>query len=515
MSKIKSLFMATLIILTFSLTASAASDELKIGVVGFVTNLEPTDQYNSWTVMRFGAGEALVRLDNHMNPKPWLAESWSLADDKLTWTFKIKEGVKFSNGRTMTAEAVKNSLERTFETGPRAKASFFVPEWIRTENGQVIIKTTKPTPNLPGCMADPLFLIIDTSSDPSKIAMEGPICTGPYKFESFSKSLSVMARNEYFWGGQTPFAKVRIQTIDDTNVRSMSLQAGEIDFAVNIAASDLDLFKSNRDFDVHEISSLRVVLSFINYHGPLADKNLRRAMVQALNREAYAKHLLHNTFTLAKGPIPPSLDYGFEALKETNPYSIEAARKLLAESGYKDMDGDGFVEDKDGRQLVLRHIIYSSRAELPLVAEASQADLAKIGLKVKIENLDFATLGENQAKGNFDMSIGNAITANTGDPEHFLREYWKTRNETNRNSNHDYYSNAEVDRRLDELSVEFDRAKRREIIMEIQQILIDDAASFFYVYPKTNVVSNQRLVGVHMFPADYYWVTKDIRPAKK
>ena len=92
---------------------------LKVGVTNFADTLEPMENYFSWVVMRYGMGETLTQFDEKMNIQPWLAESWEISDDKLTWTFKIRD-VKFSNGRPLTAEAVKASLERSFKKNNRA-----------------------------------------------------------------------------------------------------------------------------------------------------------------------------------------------------------------------------------------------------------------------------------------------------------------------------------------------------------------------------------------------------------
>lgn len=493
---------------------AAPADTVKIGVVGFCDSLEPTEQYFSWVVTRYAIGETLVRFDEKMNLQPWLAESWSLGDDKLTWTFKIRDGVKFSNGNAMTAEAVKQSLKRTFAMSKRASANFFEYDFIAAEGNNLVIKSKKPTPSLAGCLADPLFLIVDASADKGgNFATEGPVCTGPYSVKSFTKGLTVVQRNPHYWDGEVPFKEVIIQTIDDTNTRTMALQSGEIGFAVNVAASDVSLFRNDPNFTVDEIASLRSVLSFMNQHGPLADLKLRQAVIRALNREAYAKHLLHDTFTPGKAPVPPSLDYGFGELKDQNTYNVDSAKALLAEAGYKDADGDGFVE-KDGKKLTLRHVIYNSRAELPILAEASQADLKKIGVDVKVESYDYTSLLDMQEEGNYDLLIWNVITVNTGDPEHYLRELWKTHSENNKNTNTSGYSNPQVDELLDRLSVEFDSAERRRIIIDVQQRIMDDAASIFFAYPETNIIyNNTMLLGVKMVPSDYYWLTKNIRPA--
>ena len=118
--------------------------EITIGVTSFADTLEPTEQYFSWVVSRYGVGETLVRFDENGEIVPCLAESWEISEDQLTWTFKIREGVKFSNGDDMTPELVKASLERTFELSDRA-VSFFEPASMEVDGQNLLIKTTELT----------------------------------------------------------------------------------------------------------------------------------------------------------------------------------------------------------------------------------------------------------------------------------------------------------------------------------------------------------------------------------
>ena len=104
--------------------ATDSKEVLKVGVTNFADTLEPTENYFAWVVMRYGVGESLTKFDKEMKVTPWLAESWKIGDDKLTWTFVINKDAKFSNGKPVTAQAVKDSIERTFVKSKRAKTFF-------------------------------------------------------------------------------------------------------------------------------------------------------------------------------------------------------------------------------------------------------------------------------------------------------------------------------------------------------------------------------------------------------
>lgn len=489
---------------------SAAGGEITIGVTSFADTLEPTEQYFSWVVSRYGVGETLVRFDEEGELNPCLAENWEVSEDELVWTFKIRESVKFSNGTDMTPEMVKASLERTYELSDRA-ITFFEAASIDVDGQNLKITTTEPVANVPGSLADPLFLIVDTEADTDKFAMEGPICTGPYAVESFSPTEScTVVKNEYYWDGEVPLDRVTLKCIDDQTTRSMALQTGEIDVAYNLKVENLVDFENDENIQVMELDSLRSTFSFMNENGVLGDKVLRQALIRGLDRETYCNVLLEGGASAGKAPVPPTLDFGFDELNDENAYDPEGAKALLAEAGYQDVDGDVFVETPEGEPLELNFVIYISREELNVYAQAAQASLKEIGIKVTLETVSYETLLDVRDAGNFDMLIWNVLVANTGDPEKYLRESWYSTSPSNQTG----YNNPEVDRLLDELATEFDDTARKDLTIQIQQLIMDDAATVFFGYETTYLYSNKRVTGLSLYPMDYYWLTKDVALAE-
>lgn len=484
--------------------------EITIGVTSFADTLEPTEQYFSWVVSRYGVGETLVRFDENGEIVPCLAESWEISEDQLTWTFKIREGVKFSNGDDMTPELVKASLERTFELSDRA-VSFFEPASMEVDGQNLLIKTKEPVAILPGSLADPLFLIVDTQADTDAFAMEGPICTGPYAVESFSPTDScVVVRNEYYWDGEVPLDKVTLKCIDDQTTRSMALQTDEVQIAYNLKTENLADFEDSGEYNIQQLESLRSTYAFMNQNGVLGDKALRQAVIRGLDKETYCDTLLEGGATAGKAPVPPTLDFGFDELKDENAYDPDGAKVLLEEAGYKDTDGDGFVETPSGEKLELNFVIYTSREELNVYAQAAQASLKDMGINVKLNTVSYETLLDMRDSGEFDMLIWNVLVANTGDPEKYLRENWYSTSSSNQMG----YSNPQVDELLDQLVTEFNEDTRKNLIMQIQQLIMDDAATVFFGYETTYLFSSKSVTGVKMYPMDYYWLTKDISLAE-
>ena len=482
-------------------------DTMTIAVTSFADTLEPTEQYFSWVVARYGIGETLVKFNEEGELVPCLAEEWNNSEDGCTWTFQIRENVKFSNGDDMTPELVKASIERTFEKSDRA-VSFFEPESIEADGQNLIIKTKEPVAVLPGSLADPLFLIVDTNEDDSKFAMEGPVCTGPYVVRSFDPTAScVVERNENYWDGEVPLKEVELKCVDDQTTRSMALQSGEVQIAYNLKTENLADFENKDDYNIQTIQSLRSTYAFMNQNGPLADITLRRAVIMGLDRETYCNQLLEGGATPGKAPVPPTLDFGFDELNDENAYDPEGAKKLLEDAGYKDMDGDGYVEQKNGDKLELSFVIYTSREELNVYAQAAQASLKKIGIHVELNVVSYETLLDMRDSGSFDLLIWNVLVANTGDPEKYLRENWYSTSASNQMG----YKNEKVDKLLDQLVKEFDEEKRKELTIQIQQEIMNDAATVFFGYETTYLITSSKVSGATLYPIDYYWLTKDVR----
>ena len=488
-------------------SSDSSNDVLKVGAISFAGTLEPTENYFSWAVVRYGVGETLIKFDDHMNAKPWLASSWKQSDDKLTWTFTINDKVKFSNGNALTAEAVKASLERTFAKSKRAKTFFNYTEM--TANGQELtIKTDKPYYNLPNLLGDPLFLIMDVTAEANgrDIAKEGPIGTGPYVVTSFTKERAELARNDNYWDGKPGFGKVEIPSINDANTRAMALQAGDVDMAVSIGPGEYGIFQNDKKFTIYEESSLRDVFVRMSQKGKLKNANLRAALIAGADRESYAKNLMKDTFIAGKAPLPPSIDYGFNQLRDPNKYNVERAKELLKREGYIDTNGDGIV-DKDGENLVLDFYAYTSRPELPLYAEALQADYKKIGVDLQIKIIDYAVLDTLAQSGDYDMLISSVVTANTGQPVWFLKQYWGTGAEANGSG----FSNPRFDELLALGESANDPLVRRNALINAQQLMLDDSIALFLGYPKINIVGNNNIDGIKISPSEYYIITKDLK----
>lgn len=482
-------------------TTNESTNSITVGINNFHTNLDPASEFNGWFVSRFGIGETLVKFNENMEIEPSLADSWERLDS-LTWRFHIREGVKFHNGKEVTAKNVKSSLERALKLNPRTQDLLFIDN-ITAEGQNLTITTKAPHEALLGNIAEPITTIVDTSLDKTTLN-KAPICTGPFKVKPYNGSSEVVVeKNEDYWGDKASLNKVIFKYIQDDNTRSMALQSGEIDAATNIPSTNMTLFQNNNNYTIDKISSLRIIMSYVNLEKDLLkDPALRKAMALGVDRETYANTLLNGSALPAVGSFPGSLPFGNKNLKGYK-YDKALATKILNDAGYKDTDGDGILE-KDGENIELNLAFYTTRSELPIIAEAMQAQLKEIGIGIKLQS--YETVSKVLSSGDFDLCLYSVNTATSGDPQGFLETYFKTGG----SENYGKYSNKEVDELIDKLRVEQDTKKRHEIAIEVQQRLIDDNACIFLVTPMLNIISKSSISGLKMYPIDYYILNNNV-----
>ena len=488
----------------------SAGGTMKIGSIQSSATLDPTNGYDYWYMLRYGVCETLLQFDENMVPSGWLVEDdYTVSEDGMTWTFHIKDGITFSNGNPFDAAAAKATIERAQEMVGAAGAAF-PAQSIEADGNTLTITTEKPIPTMPYLLADPVFVMYDTSVDLSNAIEEGVIGTGPFVFTAFdpiSFNTSVV-KNENYWGGDVKLDGIDFVINTDPTALSMALSNSEVDAAYGLDATTIKDFDGLADFRIELTSSMRTDFAFLNQSEgrPLQDEVLRQAIIRACDRDLYCATILNNMFVAGKTPLTAALPYGFDKITDPNAYDLAGANALLDEAGYKDIDGDGFRETPAGEPLVLTWVSYTARAELDSITQAAQIDLTDIGININLSNRDQSSAWNALTAGDFDLCCMSISMASAGDPENSLRSYFATHTEANNNYNAYGYSSEAVDALLEELSSEFDKSRRAEIITDIQTEIVNDSAVWNLCYPTINFVVKSNTSGVISHPCDYYWV---------
>jgi len=494
--------------------APAASGKTQLNVATELTNstMDPAGSSYNWFPLRWGICETLFKFNDDMTVAPWLAQSAEVADDGLTWTIKLTDGVVFSNGEPMTATKVVESIERLYEVTDPEKGGSGEPQGFMTytsitaddASNSFTIVTTVPTIDLPGCLAYPWTAILDVAgSEGIDTTVYGFIGTGAYVVTYNDPESNIqLARNENYWDGEVPFETVNIMKLAEASTRAMALQDGSADFAINIAAADRAVLAADDSYVVDVTGGNRIGMCFINFDGVLGNDTLRKAVVMAIDGASVSEISVNGAYSYTHNSVLP----GYEV---NNPYEYDpdAAMKLLDDAGIVDTDGDG-IRELDGKNIELNYIGSKSRQQ-DVIAQAHGALIEAIGIKVNISIPESAS--EARTNQGFDLIFNNEVTMHTGDPGNFMLHWYGT-HETVSSNFGNYHSDA-YDALYEQLEGEFDSAKRQAIFAQLAQILVDDAAAIAYGSYSFNICSAKTVNGVHSATCDYYWVTKDITPA--
>ena len=229
---------------------------------------------------------------------------------------------------------------------------------------------------------------------------------------------------------------------------------------------------------------------------------MRQAISMAVDKENFTKVLLNDNGAPAKGPFPANLPFGGDAVKDL-PYDLEGAKKLLREAGYVDTDGDGYV-DKNGKNLELRYLTYTSRQELPLLAEALQGALDKIGVKLKVNATDnHKTFIKN---GEYDIYAKAIVTAPTGDPEYYFTSHIVP----GAVDNAGFYNSDIMAELENEMHNTYGNKERSNIAVKMSQQILDDAALFYASHLRMSFVMKPNVEGFTAHPSDYYEICPEL-----
>ena len=463
-------------------------------------NVNPHDAYSGWACIRYGIGETLVKYSDTMEIEPWLAKEWENVDE-LTWKITLQDNVKFSSGRDMDAEAVKECLEHLTENHERAKNDLKIDSM--EADGQILtIHTSEPKPALLNYLGDPYGCIIDVDEG---VTDDGIVVgTGPYvATELVTDDHLKLVKNENYWDGNVNIDEITVRTISDGDTLALALQSGEINAAYGMAYASYPIFENDK-FQFTSVQTSRSFYVQMNYASPVvADDAVREAIAMGIDKESFVKVLQNGYGYVATGAFPDTVAFGGSTLNAKT-YDPETAKAVLEEAGWTDSDGDG-IREKDGQKLTIRWLTYPSRQELPLLAEAAQSTLKEIGIEVQINaTADHNTICKDPAA--WDVYVGANVNCGLGDPTNFFSTHCLDASTKNRGQ----YHSDDLEELAVKLNSTFDVTERNQIAIEMQQQLLDDDAFVFCSFLKMSMISQANVTGLTAHACDYYELTADL-----
>ncbi|MFC3748310.1 ABC transporter substrate-binding protein [Paenibacillus sp. GCM10012306] len=431
----------------------------------------------------FNVFEGLLKPNDKGELYPAVAESYEVSPDGLTYTFKIRSGVKFHNGKTVTSADVKYSYDRLAGTAtgkPLSTAYESVASIEAPDASTVVFKLKENNSSFLTSLTAASGAIIPEGYEDSN---KTPIGTGPFKFKEYlpGQRLVVEKNSDYYVKDIPSLDQVEFRIITDSEAALLALKSGEADIYPRIGTERLEEV-ADKFNAVSAPQNLVQLVTFNIARKPFNDVKVRQAINYAVNKdEIIAGVALGKGTKLGSNLSPVLAKYYQEGLEDKYATDIEKAKSLLAEAGYP----NGFETTLSVPSNYQFHVD---------TAQVFAQQLAQIGIKVKIEPVEWAVWLERIYKGrDYDLTIIGLD--GKLDPYSILNKYL-----SDSPNNFFNYKNPEFDETLKAAVKEVDDAKRVELYKKAQTILADDAAAVYIMDPNLNVAISKKLTGYKQYP---------------
>lgn len=491
---------------TTTTTTTGAGEEkvLRIGIGIDADTLFPASQTTTTisNIVKFFA-EPLFTINEEGKIVPLLAENYSVSDDGLTYTVRLKRGIRFQDGTPLNATAVKFTFEKILDPNivvPQ-RGYYKVIESVEViDEYTVEFRLKYPYAPFLGLLASEAAAIISPTAFNKlgdKVFTEPRgLGTGPFQFQEWVRGERiVLVRNENYWGQKPYFDKIIFYIIPDAQTREAKLLSGELDLIMQPPATDIQRLENTPGIKVLKGLSTRAMYIGINtLKGPLADKRVRQALNYAIDKEALVENVLFGLGKVMDSPLP---DYviGHEKLGPY-PYDPDKARQLLAEAGYP----NGFhvkLYTPVGRYLFDKELAQAIAQYLRQVG--IDAEVVPVADWPTYVQMILAPANESQLEL---FLLGWAPTV--PDPHFYLYPRFHSSQWPPNGFNDFFYSNPEVDRLLDEGVKTLDPQLRQEIYANASRLIWEDAPNIFLHLQYLVIAQTDRLEGVKLLPNEMF-----------
>lgn len=444
----------------------------------------------------------LVELDEHLRVVPRLAASLE-HPDPLTYIVSVRRGVRFHDGRPLTAEDVVFTFNQFLDPGmvsPRKGGYRELRSVVARDEWTVVFTLKQPFASFPINLMMP---ILPRGSGPD--VRDHPIGTGPYRFVRHEVDDHIELRaNQDYWGGAPRNTGLILKIVPDDVMRGLELRKGTIDLVVNDLAPDIvHQLRGDGRLQVVEGPGVDYQYVGLNVRDPrLQDVRVRRALAHAIDREAIVRYLRRGLAAPASGLLSP-LSWAAASDVPSFAYEPARARALLDEAGYPDPDGGGPAM-RFGLSLKVSNTEFNR-----LQSSVIQQNLRDVGIALDVRTYEFATLYADVLAGNFQLFTLQWTAGALADPD-ILRRVFHSGQVPPVGFNRGRYANAEVDALLDEANRLEDSPRRLDVYARAQRLLAADVP-YVSLWYKTNVaVARAGLTGVRLTPLAEFTFLKDV-----
>ena len=485
--------------------AQGARDAIVVGMEAEPPGLDPGQALGLHTLrVTHQLFETLVATpDDSTEVVPGLAQSWTTSPDGLTWTFKLRRGVRFHDGTPLDAAAVKFTFDRVIDPAhPHAKSGkwSFVAGYLSSVKSvdvvdplTVRLNLKYPTSSLLPLLALPNCAIVSPTAFAHAPAdfNARPVGSGRYRIDSWDRGGKlVLRRNDDYWGTKGKPAMLVYRPIADATARVTELLTGGVDLILPIPPDFVERLAGTPSVTVHKKTGLTVwYVGFNVEKKPFTDRRVRQALNFAVNKDAITRDILKGTGIPAVGPLLPGT-WAFEPNVKKYAYNPQTARQLLSEAGYPNgFEMDFWVpESGSGMQ---------SPVEMATVI---QANLAAVGVKTAMKTMEWGSyLGKLRADAPSMFALSWFLKSEDPDLSMYPLFYSKNVPLPNRSN----YANAEVDQLLLQARQVADQGRRAELYRRAQRMIVEDAPWIFIDHEIQIVATRSTIKGFRLHPSGF------------
>ena len=430
--------------------------------------------------------DGLTRFTPDAKIVPGLAKSWEISPDGLTYTFHLRNGVKFHDGRPFGAKHVLSTFQRVLNPATKGgrgwplypirgaedyaagKAGATISGLAALNDSTVTITLKAPLAIFPKLLAMPVASIVP--ENPGSDFGQKPIGTGPWKFVEWRHDDYIkFAKNPEYFDGPPKTDSLIARIIPERSTATAEFESGNVD-VLNVNEQETRTWEADPDKQklLQSAAALRFWYVAMNVtRGPLKDVRVRQAINHAVNVPTMLQQVMGGRGSVAAGVIPPTLG-GADTTRRGYAYDVAKAKQLLAQAGFP-----------NGIDLEL----WSATTDAsPRIAQTIQANLAEAGIRVKLVPREASSMREASRKGQTDLAL-KEWWADYPDAENFLFPLLHSRNK-GVGGNVSFWGNAQFDRLIDEAHREQDEAKRDALYTQADQIAFNEAPMLFLFFYK-------------------------------
>ncbi len=425
--------------------------------------------------------------------KPWLARSYSVSSDKLTYTIKLRKGVDFSNGTPMTAADVKFSIDQDTKTGSDGWGyiNSAIKEVKALDRSTVEIDLKYAwAPILADLSLFSNAIVPNNYGGESQESFyQHPVGTGPFKWDEWKKGQYLkLTKNTHYWQKGKPYLdSVRWNVVPDANTRKLQVQGGQADVDEYPDWSSFASLKSTPGVVATAFPSTEIdYIAFNQKRAPFNDVHVRQAISDAIDRKALVKAVLYGNGKPANSLLAPGVPYydGTDGQK----YDLTAAKQALAQSSVP----NGFSTSL---------LIASGNANQAAVAQILQSELKPLGIDLKITQLDPTANHQAREDSDFDMAY-SAWTMDIPDPDEWTS--FAVDPAGGANSAFTFYDNPQVISLNEQAQKEIDSSKRQKLYSQLQRQTAQDAFLAYLYYPPYAYATTDKTKGFFVTPLGNY-----------